>query len=232
MFSSRSLDYIARSANITTDALVLILTWIKTADIWRESKRIEGLKVTVGMLLLRDGTLYFGMSLILNVVTLVLNVLSTGADGSLFSTLLNAVSANLIARLMLDLRSVNELGANSSRHLSSINFNARSLGGNIGAPLGIEDSTWATGPADDVANERNKQYEEVAVPFRAGLGLDTEEIALESVTPYVLQTLQSVLANPIDLHSTNCGLQRLGVVEFSDNIEETQRIELASTSRV
>ncbi|TCD64587.1 hypothetical protein EIP91_003883 [Steccherinum ochraceum] len=120
------------------------------------------------------------MALVMNIVTLVLDVLQPNNDiGTFFLTLLNAVSANLLARFMLDLRGINEQGFGKST-VSSINFDIRSLGGNIGAPLEIENSAWVTGPADDLADERNREYEEAAVPFRAGLGLDIEEVSLDT----------------------------------------------------
>ncbi|TCD64590.1 hypothetical protein EIP91_003886 [Steccherinum ochraceum] len=135
----------------------------------------------------RSGTVYFGIALVLNIATLILDLIQPLRNN--ITTLTNAslvshpsVGANLLARFMLDLRSVNEQGSSKPRTMSSINFNIQSLSENIGAPLGIEDSTWVTGPADDVANERDKQYEEATLPFRAGLGLEIEEVPLDSLT--------------------------------------------------
>ncbi|TCD64586.1 hypothetical protein EIP91_003882 [Steccherinum ochraceum] len=121
------------------------------------------------------------MSLVFNLVILVQDVFWKDATGSSMLVVSIAISANLLARFMLDLRSINEQGSNKSRTMSSINFDIRSLGGNIGAPLEIEDSTWATGPADDVVNDHDHQSEEAVVPFRAGLGLDIEEGLLKTV---------------------------------------------------
>ena len=59
--------------------------------------------------------------------------------------------------------------------MPSIRFAGHSLAGNIGAPLGGEDSTWLSGAADDVANERGEQYEEADEPFRARLCLEDSE---------------------------------------------------------
>lgn len=41
----------------------------------------------------------------------------------------------------------------------------------MGAPLGVEDSTWISSAADDVANDRANHREEVDEPFLAGLDL-------------------------------------------------------------
>ncbi|TCD61018.1 hypothetical protein EIP91_009157 [Steccherinum ochraceum] len=175
-FAVADVEYTTRSAAVARDALVLVLTWIRTADVWRESRKINPLKITVTTLLLRDGTIYFGMLLIVNIVVFLLNALESPLRTPVrFTAVLYAIDANLLARFILDLRSVHESGSNAPQNVSSVVF-AASLGGNMGAPLGIEDSTWVTGPADDVANEHGQQYEEAVVPFRAGLGLDPEEV--------------------------------------------------------
>lgn len=99
--------------------------------------------------------------------------------------ILNRLSANLIARFILDLRSVYEEGSSISgttgTGVSSVRFDPRSLAGNMGAPLGIENSTWVSGPSDDVIDNFDEKYEEVAIPFRAGLGLEIE-VPLEAIT--------------------------------------------------
>ncbi|TCD64580.1 hypothetical protein EIP91_003876 [Steccherinum ochraceum] len=102
--------------------------------------------------------------------------------------------------------------------MSGINFNIQSFNGNIGAPLGIEDSTWVTGPADDVANERDKQYVEAAVPFRAGLGLDIEEVPLENTSS----------AGRED--STNSHADSAGVGSSTDQYETAREGTVASES--
>ncbi|TCD64597.1 hypothetical protein EIP91_003862 [Steccherinum ochraceum] len=167
---SSSVVYISRSFAIATDTLVLVLTWVKTADVWRGSKRIQGIRLVPVMLFLRDGTIYFGIMLTLNIAALILNTTQLDVNAtSGFLALLSAVNANLLARFILDLRSVAERESNQSIPLSSINFDIRSLVGNIGAPLEIEDSTWITGPADDVTNGRDKQCEEAELPSHAGM---------------------------------------------------------------
>ncbi|TCD71061.1 hypothetical protein EIP91_000153 [Steccherinum ochraceum] len=182
--SRRMLNYIVRGIAIASDALVLVLTWLKTADVWRASRRMKGLKITVSTLLLRDGTVYFSLLLLLNILAMILNALQADLGGSTFVDVLNVVSANLHARFLLDLRSVYEKGPDEIRTVSTIQYAVQSLSGNMGAPLRIEDSTRVSGPADDVDHDRDQQYEEAVVPFRAGLGLefDTEEVHRESLT--------------------------------------------------
>ncbi|TCD64604.1 hypothetical protein EIP91_003869 [Steccherinum ochraceum] len=174
-------NYVARSVTIASDALVLVLTWAKTADVWRESKKTKALKVTVSTLLLRDGTMYFGTLLIMNIAAFFLDVFQKKANGSAFIFVLNAIGANLLARFLLDLRSVYESGSRDLQTMSSLNFAARSFGGNMGAPLVNGDSIWVSRPADDVASGRSPLYEDAAAPFRAGLELGIEGVPLESV---------------------------------------------------
>ncbi|TCD61334.1 hypothetical protein EIP91_008577 [Steccherinum ochraceum] len=208
----RSLDYVARSVTIASDALVLVLTWVKTADVWRESKRTKALKVTVSTLLLRDGTMYFGTLLIMNTASFFLDVFQKKANGSAFIFVLNAVGANLLARFLLDLRSVSvHQGGSGSRDLqtmSSLNFAA----GNMGAPLVVlEDSAWVSGAADDAAGGRGGVYEEV-VPHRAGLGLDSVYVPLDGVDSYSTER-EGLSINLTDF--TNAGSR--------DDVEESPR---------
>ncbi|TCD65311.1 hypothetical protein EIP91_002797 [Steccherinum ochraceum] len=189
-------SHTARTAAITNDLLVLVLTWIQTADVWRECMRIKGFKPALTTLLLRDGSLYFGILLIMNIVTLILDSVQAAlGGGSSFIEISDAVSANLLARFILDLRSVYDKGSHDAHSLSTVRFGGvDSLAGNMGAPLRTDESTWVSSTADDIANEQDHQYHEVVIPFRAGLGLDEEEIGLEDV-PSSHEALESGPAN-------------------------------------
>ncbi|TCD64583.1 hypothetical protein EIP91_003879 [Steccherinum ochraceum] len=205
---------------IVTDVLVLVLTWIKTADVWRESKRTKRFEVTVSTLLLRDGTMYFGMALIANIVALIFEVLRVNFNVSNgFVLVLYAASANLLARFMLDLRGINEQASSKPCAISSISFNVQSLGGNIGAPLRVEDSTWVTGPADDVASESDMQYEETMVPFRAGLRLDIAEVPLRPET-----------INSSSCEASGSRFEYTQDIESRGGLHETARDESSSTT--
>jgi len=74
---------------------------------------------------------------------------------------------------MLDLRSIYYLTGNDHRppglsSMSSVHF-ATGFMGNFAAPLGNDstgnDSTWNSGPGDDVANDRGNQYEGIVGTF-------------------------------------------------------------------
>ncbi|TCD63928.1 hypothetical protein EIP91_004775 [Steccherinum ochraceum] len=170
---------ITRSLAVTSDLLVLILTWVKTIGIWRSGVENEGEKPALITLVLRDGTTYFLALLTMNVITLALDATQTDQGGSTsFVVVMDAVTANLIARFILDLRTVYHKDpnpGNGSRAMSTIQFGARSLVGNMGAPLSLDESTWASSPADDVTGGHTEIYEEALDPLRAGLGLDREE---------------------------------------------------------
>ncbi|TCD65323.1 hypothetical protein EIP91_002809 [Steccherinum ochraceum] len=167
---------------IVAELLVLALTWVKTADVWRESLKVKGFKPSLTTLLLRDGTVYFSLLLILNIVVLVLDAIQFGLlGGTSFVYILDAVSANLTARFILDLRNVYVEQSHPHHDMSTIQFGVQSIAGNIGAPLRIEDSTWLSSPADDITDDNEDGYERAVLPLRAGLGLETEEVGLDTV---------------------------------------------------
>ncbi|TCD67786.1 hypothetical protein EIP91_011972, partial [Steccherinum ochraceum] len=200
------LSYISRAAAIASDVLLLAFTWARTAAVWRSGLEITD-RPSLTAVVLRDGTLYFAMLMIMNIIALFLTALKMDTDdGTAFA---NSIlpGANLIARFILDLRSVYEEGPHSSTGVSTIQFSPRTLAGNMGAPLGIEDSAWVSSPAEDVADNHDEDYEDAAIPFGAGLGLEIDvplkpvmqpdadaelgAIALNSIAGYLLPELLS-----------------------------------------
>lgn len=77
------------------------------------------------------------------------------------------IAAVLASRFILDLRLAFHKPDTTNR-VSTVRF-ASSFIGNMGAPLGTEDSTWVSGAADDVVNEHVNHQEEVDEPFLFGL---------------------------------------------------------------
>ncbi|TCD64605.1 hypothetical protein EIP91_003870 [Steccherinum ochraceum] len=152
---------ITRAVAIAGDVLVLGLTWTKTAYAWRASRK--GLiNATISTVLIQDGTLYFTALLVLNIVTLLTDVFQRAQNGSTaFIVVVDAISSNLIARFILDLRV--DLAPTNSRTVSSIRFNVRSLAGNIGAPLESFGPVSVSESAGDIEQRTQPQENEDGV---------------------------------------------------------------------
>ncbi|KAL4247848.1 hypothetical protein ABKN59_007539 [Abortiporus biennis] len=118
------------SYSIFYDALILAITWAKTAGI----RKVLG-SYSVVTYLLRDGAIYFLFLMILNITTLIGNKTLTLGGVPLIS---EAVASILISRFMLNLRGVYMANDHSdSFHpskMSDLNF-ASNIIGNLGAPL-------------------------------------------------------------------------------------------------
>ncbi|KAJ2972979.1 hypothetical protein NUW54_g12156 [Trametes sanguinea] len=126
---------------IAVDLLVLVLTWIKTYEI---KKLTRGLRTnaTFSTLILRDGTLYFGTLLALNVADLI--VLRTIVLFDPLPVFIDVFTCILISRFMLNLREVAEIGSGNPSstfrtseplsRMSTVHF-AAYLVGDLGSPL-------------------------------------------------------------------------------------------------
>lgn len=151
---------LARCVTIVSDILVLAITWRKTADMRRATVRFANFQPKLSLLLFRDGTLYFVALFVLNVVTLLLDILMDTGASSDFITVNEGVGSVLIARFILDLRSAlihdHDVSIN---YMSSIRFTT-SVVGAMASPLGLK-STWVTAPADDI-DERAGGEEDLA----------------------------------------------------------------------
>ncbi|KAI0940620.1 hypothetical protein AcW1_003768 [Taiwanofungus camphoratus] len=160
-------------------------------------------KVSMITLLLRDGTIYFGVLFGLNVIQIILYTTDALAYSSLFITLITSI---LLSRFFLNLRQVHSPKSSvedtlvTSSHVSDLHF-ASGVVANMGAPL-------RTGPAfsegadlsvsissldelSSIAGSRFAQtdgdewdasYEVPRVvkePLKDGLGLLNDEIVLQ-----------------------------------------------------
>ncbi|TCD65315.1 hypothetical protein EIP91_002801 [Steccherinum ochraceum] len=136
------------------------------------TNRVIATALSLRMLLLRDGTLYFGMLLILNIVILVLDRFQDSFKaGTAFIFVVNAVSSNLLARFILDIRSASNTYSDDpegpdTMMASTVRFDKPSMASSLGGPIGIEASTWISGAADDVADDQEE------------LSLHAEEVVL------------------------------------------------------
>ncbi|TCD65977.1 hypothetical protein EIP91_001969 [Steccherinum ochraceum] len=174
-----------RSMAITSDLLVVALTWFRVGRIW-SVKELRSFRPRLTTVLLHDGTLYCIALLIFNVIALIIEAPSTnaGVSASYFIYLCEAVSSNLIARFLLDLRAVffsdlNSSASNDSHghtpHTSdtttTIHF-ARftsSFAGNLGATVGVEESVWVTDASESLALDSGVGEQRVQDPFAVGL---------------------------------------------------------------
>jgi len=140
---------ITRSIAVVADLLVFIITWMKTAGIWKASRNMKQFRPKLTMLLLRDGTIYFGALTVMNLLTVALDVVArihpelVKAANCVYIT--QTLSSLLIARFILDLRMVfHPHSYDNTEHevgISNIRFSA------FAAPIG-SDSVWVTGGAD------------------------------------------------------------------------------------
>jgi len=163
-----------RSMAVTSDLLLLIITWMKTADIVRVQAKSFRPKLT--MLLVRDGTLYFTALFLLNLVTVIQDVLVRYSSNSSTDFILvnEAVAAVLIARFILDLRSFDQSDKTYHMSMSTMQFSS-SFAGNIASPLAAAESTWMTGPIGDLEDdERHRHTMELTDAFDVGIAAFNE----------------------------------------------------------
>jgi len=167
---------------------VLILTWIRTYKLRKVAVEAE-IPTQLSMLLLRDGTVYFGAILALNVTSIAAfnNSSASASTVNGLTMIENIVQFVLLSRFMFCLREAylsDQSGHTShiigSRGWSSLHFTAGNIIGNIGAPL-IDDSLgeWFTSGADE---DREPPSPVVCNdPFVVGLIKEPEE-AVEMIT--------------------------------------------------
>ncbi|KAI0928584.1 hypothetical protein AcW2_004547 [Taiwanofungus camphoratus] len=140
---------------IISDAVVLLVTWRVTFGVKRVADK-ERVNVSVTTLLLRDGTTYFGVLFVINIIDIVLCVTQIFPNVSLFSEVFTSV---LLCRFFLNLRQVYTSGGDS-QFLPSQMSDVRSASkfvGNLGAPLmhgpsghGLSPSDWDSDSDSDL----------------------------------------------------------------------------------
>ncbi|EKM57485.1 uncharacterized protein PHACADRAFT_182024 [Phanerochaete carnosa HHB-10118-sp] len=120
--------------SIVFEASILVLTWIRTAHAVRICSNTV-VVTPLGVLILRDGTIYFGAILALRV----LNIITVNEQLTAYTA--PRLTFILISRFMLNLRMVyldGLRGRTPSFHLTSVShapFLSTSIIGNLGAPL-------------------------------------------------------------------------------------------------
>ncbi|KAI0754175.1 hypothetical protein C8Q80DRAFT_1265851 [Daedaleopsis nitida] len=152
------LSMVTHTCAIATDLLVVVLTWIKTFEIKRVAAGLQ-LKTSLTTLLLRDGTLYFGVLVILNAIDLAIN--TSNATINPMSTFIDAFTCILVSRFMLRLRSIaRSSSCAADQYVTTLNLSqfttiqiARpdAFVGDLGAPLDYTTGTGWTGTTEVVA---------------------------------------------------------------------------------
>ncbi|KAH9935154.1 uncharacterized protein BXZ73DRAFT_28803, partial [Epithele typhae] len=103
---SSSVSTAARSATIACDVILIVLTWIKTFSLLRDSKRVN-VRDTIAKPLLRDGTAYFLIILAVQVITIVSEYTESSASiWVVWPYFEQALTVIFFSRFMLDLRGV------------------------------------------------------------------------------------------------------------------------------
>ncbi|KAI0709318.1 hypothetical protein C8Q76DRAFT_799334 [Earliella scabrosa] len=95
------LSIATRSCMIVSDAIVIIVTWVKTWGTIRIAQRLQ-VEMCFTSLVLKEGILYFAIMLSLNVVQIIFNVTQASSYGFIIP-FVNVMTPILISRFFLDL---------------------------------------------------------------------------------------------------------------------------------
>lgn len=118
------------------------------------------MKTTTVTLLLRDGTFYFIVLLVINVLHLTLSLTNVFSDVTYFST---AMSSVIVSRFLLNLRQVHMEDnypdeqpsfVGSTSRISDVRF-ASTVVGNLGAPLDYSSTFFTNGDVESQAASHN-----------------------------------------------------------------------------
>lgn len=144
---ANKLQIATRACNVAVDALVLLATWRVTYRVVRAGWSAQ-LKVSVTSLLLRDGSIYFGVLFILNMLNATLWLTNVYDNMTVFS---NVFSIILLSHFFLDLRktALNPSDGTTAQtsHMSDLRFS--SALGNLGSAV-AGSSTQYTERSDDL----------------------------------------------------------------------------------
>ncbi|KAH9935343.1 uncharacterized protein B0H18DRAFT_1114102 [Fomitopsis serialis] len=161
--SMHLLEIATRTCVIAVDLLVLLVTWKETYGIQRSANAMN-VKTSIVTLLLRDGTVYFGVLLVINIICLILWVTNVLQAASTFSTahthgfLPGRLNTILLSRFFLNLRETSGLRSDgttdtksepSEARFASLVFN--SLGGSLA--LGLDEQLDFAGHTQDGTEE-------------------------------------------------------------------------------
>ncbi|KAK7688683.1 hypothetical protein QCA50_008221 [Cerrena zonata] len=163
--------------SVAADAAVLGFTLWKTVYIIKMDKAVRvSSKLTTT--LAYNGSIQFGILLIVNILAVILDVLSVATDGegakaSVFIYMQNVITSIVLSHFILSLRSIYHT-TNNFTHPPSKNSSvlfASAIEGNMGATLS---ASWA-----DVEESEDTQYSEY--PFSIGLADSKEFIERDNI---------------------------------------------------
>ncbi|KAJ3556423.1 hypothetical protein NM688_g2035 [Phlebia brevispora] len=102
-----------RASVIAADAIVLLVTWVKTWHTYKTASRVD-VHVPLSYLILRDGTIYFMILLALNVLQILVVGVSVFEKLEPVNSFIVTLTPILISRFILNLRDANESRKNST----------------------------------------------------------------------------------------------------------------------
>ncbi|KAI0351841.1 hypothetical protein OH77DRAFT_1410310, partial [Trametes cingulata] len=109
---AKKLTIASRTCLMTADVIVLLVTWHSTFGTIRLTDVALKGRPTFARMLIRDGTIYFSILLILNTLHLTFTMLSITDDAlspvSYFTTFTEPITAVLVSRFLLNLQQVNQ----------------------------------------------------------------------------------------------------------------------------
>ncbi|KAJ3553519.1 hypothetical protein NM688_g3566 [Phlebia brevispora] len=138
-----SLSLLTRLCSIASNAVVLVVTWIKTYSHIREASNL-GVRVGISATLLRDGSIYFIALLLLSLAVLLGENVEALRFLDYMSTIIDVMQPILISRFIVNLRKVNSPPADQSMatmrfsRFTMPNFHVPTMDnvvGNLGEPL-------------------------------------------------------------------------------------------------
>ncbi|EMD33641.1 hypothetical protein CERSUDRAFT_76363 [Gelatoporia subvermispora B] len=153
----------SRVCAIVSDVIVLLVTWFKTYSIKRTADR-TGTRAPLASMLIRDGTFYFVLILLLNILQIVGN--NTGVFAGTTGFFGQPLSGIIVSRFLMNLRQLDRttsdaavtrqpfgisLSGEQSEYTQGSSLRFVSMLGNMGEELehGSEDVTWPPDTSDD-----------------------------------------------------------------------------------
>ncbi|KAL1948796.1 hypothetical protein VTO73DRAFT_10602 [Trametes versicolor] len=200
----QSMGIASRAAGLALDATVLVLTWLRTLGMQRESRRL-GLHTPLVTLLLRDGTLYFLIILVIQICGIVsVSVGNAFVLWDVWPYFDQVFTVIFSCRFMLDLRGVyladtlrshpdsdggDDTLAPGHAELSRLRFST-SVVGNMGAPL----DTFGVG-----SKSHARSFSGSSWGGRSGWSRETDETEADTLEEESEDPLFAGLHHPVDI---------------------------------